>query len=197
SSVQRVAAHGLLGRAVVDLVVDREGLRVDRGRAGGGGIPRADLRGARAPHQPPRRQARRQRVGAGGRLGARRQGHALGLRAGPRPAARVGRGGAGGGAGMTTRPAATLVLEDGAVFRGEAFASAPFTVAGEVVFTTAMSGYQEVLTDPSYRRQLVCMAAPEVGNYGVTPGDAESGRAQVAAFLVRQAARRPSSWRAT
>src|SRR4030095_10205334 len=108
-----------------------------------------------------------------------------------------GRGGAGGGAGMTTRPAATLVLEDGAVFRGEAFASAPFTVAGEVVFNTAMSGYQEVLTDPSYRRQLVCMAAPEVGNYGVPPGDAESGRVQVAAFLVRQAARRPSSWRAT
>ena len=88
------------------------------------------------------------------------------------------------------------MLEDGAVFHGEAFASAPFTVAGEVVFNTAMSGYQEVLTDPSYRRQLVCMAAPEIGNYGVTPADAESGRIQVAAFLVRQAARRPSSWRA-
>jgi carbamoyl-phosphate synthase small subunit len=94
------------------------------------------------------------------------------------------------------RAEATLVLEDGAVFRGEAFASAPFTVAGEVVFNTAMSGYQEVLTDPSYRRQLVCMAAPEIGNYGVNPADAESGRIQVAAFLVRQAARRPSSWRA-
>jgi carbamoyl-phosphate synthase small subunit len=88
------------------------------------------------------------------------------------------------------------VLEDGTAFRGEAFASAPFTVAGEVVFNTAMGGYQEVLTDPSYRRQLVCMAAPEVGNYGTNPDDAESERVQVAAFLVRQAARRPSNWRA-
>jgi carbamoyl-phosphate synthase small subunit len=95
-------------------------------------------------------------------------------------------------------PEATLVLEDGATFRGEAFAPGrPFTVAAEVVFNTAMTGYQEVLTDPSYRRQIVCMAAPEVGNYGVTPADAESDRVQVAGFLVRQAARRPSSWRAT
>jgi carbamoyl-phosphate synthase small subunit len=91
---------------------------------------------------------------------------------------------------------ALLVLEDGTAFRGQAFASHPFTTAGEVVFNTAMSGYQEVLTDPSYRRQLVCMAAPEVGNYGTNGGDAESDRVQVAAFLVRQAARRPSSWRA-
>src|SRR6266498_5635762 len=91
---------------------------------------------------------------------------------------------------------ALLLLEDGAAFRGQAFASHPFTVAGEVVFNTAMSGYQEVLTDPSYRRQLVCMAAPEVGNYGVNDADGESDRIQVAAFLVRQAARRPSSWRA-
>ncbi len=91
---------------------------------------------------------------------------------------------------------ALLLLEDGTAFRGQAFASHPFTTAGEVVFNTAMSGYQEVLTDPSYRRQLVCMAAPEVGNYGVNDADGESDRIQVAAFLVRQAARRPSSWRA-
>src|SRR6266542_6569169 len=91
---------------------------------------------------------------------------------------------------------ALLTLEDGTCFRGEAFASQPFTAAGEVVFNTAMSGYQEVLTDPSYRRQLVCMAAPEMGNYGTNDADGESGRIQVAAFLVRQAARRPSSWRA-
>ncbi len=97
---------------------------------------------------------------------------------------------------MTQPQAALLVLEDGSAFRGQAFASQPFTTAGEVVFNTAMSGYQEVLTDPSYRRQLVCMAAPEVGNYGTNAADAESGRVQVAAFLVRQAARRPSSWRA-
>ena len=96
---------------------------------------------------------------------------------------------------MTTTQA-LLVLEDGTAFRGQAFAAAPFTTAGEVVFNTAMGGYQEVLTDPSYRRQLVCMAAPEVGNYGTNDDDGESDRIQVAAFLVRQAARRPSSWRA-
>jgi carbamoyl-phosphate synthase small subunit len=93
-------------------------------------------------------------------------------------------------------PDAMLVLEDGTTFRGEAFTAAPATVAGEVVFNTAMGGYQEVLTDPSYAGQLVCMAAPEVGNYGTAGGDAESDRVQVAAFLVRQAARWPSSWRA-
>jgi carbamoyl-phosphate synthase small subunit len=92
---------------------------------------------------------------------------------------------------------ATLVLEDGSVFRGLSFTTRPFTVAGEVVFNTAMTGYQEVLTDPSYRRQLVCMAAPEVGNYGTNPDDAESDRVQVTAFLVRQAARRHSNWRAS
>lgn len=92
--------------------------------------------------------------------------------------------------------AATLVLEDGAVFRGETFTGGGFTVAGEVVFNTAMSGYQEVLTDPSYRRQIVCMAAPHIGNYGVNDADAESDRIQVAGLLVRQAARRPSNWRA-
>ena len=96
---------------------------------------------------------------------------------------------------MTTTQA-LLVVEDGTAFRGQAFAAAPFTTAGEVVFNTAMGGYQEVLTDPSYRRQVVCMAAPEVGNYGTNDEDGESDRIQVAAFLVRQAARRPSSWRA-
>jgi carbamoyl-phosphate synthase small subunit len=91
---------------------------------------------------------------------------------------------------------ALLVLEDGTAFTGQAFTARPFTVAAEVVFNTAMSGYQEVLTDPSYRRQMVCMAAPHVGNYGTNGDDAESDRVQVAAFLVREAARRPSNWRA-
>jgi carbamoyl-phosphate synthase small subunit len=95
---------------------------------------------------------------------------------------------------VSAKPA-LLVLEDGAAFAGELFAGGG-TVAGEVVFNTAMSGYQEVLTDPSYRGQLVCMAATQVGNYGTSPADAESERVQVAAFLVRQAARQPSSWRA-
>jgi carbamoyl-phosphate synthase small subunit len=94
------------------------------------------------------------------------------------------------------RAEALLVLEDGTAFGGEAFTTAPATVAGEVVFNTAMGGYQEVLTDPSYAGQLVAMAAPEVGNYGTASADAESDKVQVAAFLVRQAARRPSSWRA-
>jgi carbamoyl-phosphate synthase small subunit len=91
---------------------------------------------------------------------------------------------------------ALLTLEDGSSFRGEAFAGRPFTVAGEVVFNTAMSGYQEVLTDPSYRRQIVCMASPEIGNYGTNPDDAESDQIQVTALLVRQASRRASNWRA-
>ena len=95
------------------------------------------------------------------------------------------------------RVPALLTLEDGTSFRSEAFASQPFTVAGEVVFNTAMSGYQEVLTDPSYRRQIVCMASPEIGNYGTNPDDPESDRIQVTALLVRQASRRASSWRAT
>src|SRR5689334_8037765 len=60
-----------------------------------------------------------------------------------------------------------------------------------------MAGYQEVLTDPSYLRQIVTMTAPHVGNYGVNPHDAESGRVRVAGFAVRQASRRTSSWRAT
>src|SRR4029434_7895046 len=101
-----------------------------------------------------------------------------------------------GGARRRGAGKAVLVLEDGTAFAGEAFTAAPATVAGEVVFNTAMAGYQEVLTDPSYAGQLVCMAAPEVGNYGTAPADAESDKVQVAAFLVRQAARRPSSWRA-
>src|SRR4030095_403307 len=94
------------------------------------------------------------------------------------------------------RAEALLVLEGGTALAGEAFTAEAATVAGEVVFNTAMGGYQEVLTDPSYAGQLVCMAAPEVGNYGTAPADAECDGVRVAAFLVRQAARRPSSWRA-
>ena len=93
---------------------------------------------------------------------------------------------------------ALLVLEDGTAFRGEAFTAAPATVAGEVVFNTAMGGYQGGPDrSPSYAGQLVTMAAPEVGTATAPPrADAESDKVQVAAFLVRQAARRPSSWRA-
>ena len=90
---------------------------------------------------------------------------------------------------------ALLVLEDGTAFPGSAF-GAPGTAFGEVVFNTGMSGYQEVLTDPSYASQIVVMTAPQVGNYGVNGEDAESSRLQVSAFAVREASRRASSWRA-
>ena len=99
----------------------------------------------------------------------------------------------------TTRPGdptpALLVLEDGTSFRGRGF-GATGTVFGEAVFNTGMAGYQEVLTDPSYRRQIVAMTAPHVGNYGMNDADAESDAIQVAGYVVREAARRPSSWRA-
>jgi len=89
---------------------------------------------------------------------------------------------------------ALLVLEDGTAFRGAAF-GAEGEAFGEVVFNTGMSGYQEVLTDPSYERQIVVMTAPHVGNCGVNGEDPESARVRVAGFVVREAARRPSSWR--
>jgi carbamoyl-phosphate synthase small subunit len=89
---------------------------------------------------------------------------------------------------------ALLVLEDGTAFRGRSI-GAPGTVFGEAVFNTGMAGYQEVLTDPSYRRQVVAMTAAHVGNYGLNDADMESDRIQVAGFVVREAARRPSSWR--
>jgi carbamoyl-phosphate synthase small subunit len=96
---------------------------------------------------------------------------------------------------MTLHPEALLVLEDGTAYRGTSF-GAPGTVFGEAVFNTGMAGYQEVLTDPSYRRQIVAMTTAHVGNYGMNDADAESDRIQVAGFVVREAARRPSSWRA-
>jgi carbamoyl-phosphate synthase small subunit len=96
----------------------------------------------------------------------------------------------------TDAPDALLVLEDGTAFRGRSI-GAPGTVFGEAVFNTGMAGYQEVLTDPSYRGQIVAMTAPHVGNYGMNDADAESPSIQVAGFVVREAARRPSSWRAT
>ncbi|WP_052667358.1 glutamine-hydrolyzing carbamoyl-phosphate synthase small subunit [Nitriliruptor alkaliphilus] len=89
---------------------------------------------------------------------------------------------------------ALLVLEDGTHLRGRGF-GATGTVTGEAVFNTGMAGYQEVLSDPSYRRQIVAMTAPHVGNYGMNPDDMESDAIQVAGFVVREAARRPSSWR--
>jgi carbamoyl-phosphate synthase small subunit len=90
---------------------------------------------------------------------------------------------------------AYLLLEDGSVFHGEAAGSAGIAV-GEVVFNTSMTGYQEVLTDPSYAGQIVTMTYPLMGNYGVTAQDQESSRPQVAGFVVREMSRVYSSWRA-
>jgi carbamoyl-phosphate synthase small subunit len=90
---------------------------------------------------------------------------------------------------------ALLVLEDGTAFRGRSF-GAEGEAFGEAVFNTGMAGYQEILTDPSYAGQIVTMTSPHIGNYGVTREDAESDHIQVAAFVVRAASRRTSSWRA-
>ena len=89
---------------------------------------------------------------------------------------------------------AHLALAHGRVFRGEAF-GAPGEAAGEVVFNTSMTGYQEVLTDPSYRGQLVCMTYPLIGNYGINAEDAESRQPWVDGFIVKEACAYPSSWR--
>ena len=98
---------------------------------------------------------------------------------------------------MTERvaPVALLALEDGSVFRGRGF-GAEGESFGEAVFNTGMAGYQEVLTDPSYAGQIVAMTSPHQGNYGVNRSDAESARVQVSGFVVREASRRASSWRA-
>ena len=89
-----------------------------------------------------------------------------------------------------------LVLEDGRVFEGESY-GASATRVGEVVFNTAMSGYQETLTDPSYTEQIVVMTTAHVGNYGVNEEDVESDRVHVAGFVARQFARQHSNHRAT
>ena len=90
---------------------------------------------------------------------------------------------------------ATLALEDGTCFGGVA-AGAQGEARGEVVFNTSMTGYQEVLTDPSYAGQIVTMTCPEIGNYGVAGDDVESRAPQVAGFVVREESPVASNWRA-
>jgi carbamoyl-phosphate synthase small subunit len=90
---------------------------------------------------------------------------------------------------------ALLALEDGTCFQGRA-AGADGEARGEVVFNTSMTGYQEVLTDPSYSGQIVTMTCPEIGNYGVSPADVESRAPQVAGFIVREESPVASNWRA-
>ena len=91
---------------------------------------------------------------------------------------------------------AILALADGRIFRGRAFGAIGET-GGEIVFNTAMSGYQEVLTDPSYKGQIVCMTYPQIGNVGVNAEDEESSRIYVEGFVVKEYIARPSNWRAT
>ena len=96
---------------------------------------------------------------------------------------------------VRTQKSGLLALEDGRVFRGRSWA-AEGESAGEMVFNTSMTGYQEVLTDPSYAGQIVCMTYPLIGNYGVNNEDEESSRPWVEGFVVREASRMASSWRA-
>ena len=92
-----------------------------------------------------------------------------------------------------TRPA-LLALADGRVFRGEALGAAG-EGHGEVVFNTSMTGYQEIITDPSYHGQMVCMTYPLIGNYGINPEDVESRRPWINGFIVKEACPFPSNWR--
>jgi carbamoyl-phosphate synthase small subunit len=94
------------------------------------------------------------------------------------------------------RPPALLALEDGRVFRGESYGAATETT-GEVVFNTAMTGYQEVMTDPSYCGQIVTFTYPLLGNYGVNAEDFESASLRAQAMVCREMCERPSNWRAT
>jgi len=89
---------------------------------------------------------------------------------------------------------AVLALADGTIFRGRALGFEGETV-GEVVFNTAMTGYQEILTDPSYKGQIVLMTSTQIGNYGVTPEDDESHRVWAEGFIVREASKHRSNWR--
>src|SRR6201994_4967478 len=96
---------------------------------------------------------------------------------------------------MNSPRLAKLALEDGTVFTGRAFGH-PGTSEGEVVFNTSMTGYQEILTDPSYKGQIVTMTYPLIGNYGVNEKDVESWQPHVAGFVIRELSPVVSNWRA-
>ena len=91
---------------------------------------------------------------------------------------------------------AILALEDGRIFRGKSF-GAPTECAGEVVFNTSLTGYQEIFTDPSYAGQIVVLTNPHIGNYGTTPSDAESRRPFIEGLVVREFSPVSSNWRST
>jgi carbamoyl-phosphate synthase small subunit len=95
---------------------------------------------------------------------------------------------------MANQKSAILLLEDGRSFTGRAFGFVGETT-GEVCFNTGMTGYQEILTDPSYCKQIVTMTAPHIGNYGVNTDDVESDRIQVSGFVIKEETEIPSNWR--
>ncbi len=104
-----------------------------------------------------------------------------------------------GRSGAPHRTEAALVLADGAVFEGEAIGARPErgVATGEAVFNTVLSGYQEVITDPSYAGQVIAFTYPHIGNYGVNPTDDEAARPHCRGVIVRDLCDRPSSWRST
>ena len=95
---------------------------------------------------------------------------------------------------MNKRTKAILLLEDGRVFNGFSFGHIGETT-GEVCFNTGMSGYQEILTDPSYCKQIVTMTSPHIGNYGINSEDIESKKIQVSGFVIKEETEIPSNWR--
>jgi len=97
---------------------------------------------------------------------------------------------------MKNSKTAILLLQDGRFFYGDKLGSVGETI-GEVCFNTGLTGYQEILTDPSYCSQIVTMTAPHIGNYGINPDDAESDRIQVAGYVIKEATNIPSNWRST
>src|ERR1700734_1385491 len=96
---------------------------------------------------------------------------------------------------MNSPSIAKLALEDGTIFTGSAF-GATGTSEGEVVFNTSMTGYQEILTDPSYKGQIVTMTYPLIGNYGINRQDVESKKPHVAGFIIKELSPIHSNWRA-
>ena len=95
---------------------------------------------------------------------------------------------------LSANKSAVLLLEDGRVFTGNPFGHIGQTI-GEVCFNTGMSGYQEILTDPSYCKQIVTMTSPHIGNYGVNGEDIESKHIQVSGFVIKEETLIPSNWR--
>ena len=97
---------------------------------------------------------------------------------------------------MPDHAKALIALEDGTVFEGRCFATGG-EVEGELVFNTSMSGYQEILTDPSYKGQIVTLCYPLVGNYGVNPDDEESWQPHASGLIIGECSRIPSNFRST